>query len=123
MSRKRILLVDDAKTILMMEKMLIGSSRFTIVTACNGAEALATARAEQPDLILMDIVMPVMNGLDALKAMRATESLKSTPIIMVSTRSELESLEAAFINGCTDFVTKPIDGVELMAKIHNFLGE
>lgn len=123
MARKKILLVDDSKTVLMMERMLIGSTRYDIVTASDGAEAVAKASKDKPDLILMDIMMPVMNGLDAVKALRGMDETKWVPIIMVTTRSEMESIEKSYINGCTDFVTKPIDGAELMAKIQSFLGE
>ena len=69
--RKKVLLIDDSSTILMMERMILAKLSLDLVTAMNGEEALARAEAERPDLILMDLVMPQMNGLEACKRLRA----------------------------------------------------
>ena len=122
MIRKKILLVDDSATILMMERMILNKGPYELVTATNGEEALAKARAERPDVILMDVVMPKMNGFEACRAIRADEDLKSTPIIMVTTRGEGENVEAGFESGCNDYVTKPINTNELLTKLRDVLG-
>ena len=119
---KRILLVDDAETILTLEKMVLGD-HYDIVTACNGSEAVDRASAEKPDLILMDLMMPKMSGLDACRALQRQGDTRSIPIIMVTTRSEQELVQEALLAGCLDYVTKPIDSVELLAKVRNILGE
>src|ERR1044071_3634448 len=98
MSRK-ILLVDDSATVLMMERMILASERFQIVTAGNGEEAHTRAREELPDLILMDIVMPKMNGIMACRAIKQDPATKHIPIILVTTRGEAESLEAGYESG------------------------
>src|SRR5690348_634917 len=121
MSRK-VLLVDDSATVLMMERMILAAERFEIVTASNGLEAQEVAKREQPDLILMDIVMPRMTGLEACKAMRADPATSHIPIILVTTRGEASSMEQGYENGCNDYVTKPVNSTELLTKIRNILG-
>lgn len=121
MSRK-ILLVDDSATVLMMERMILASERFQIVTAANGEEAQLRAKSEQPDLILMDIVMPKLNGLQACQAIKSDPETAHIPIILVTTRGEAASLEAGYSSGCSDYVTKPVNSAELLSKIRNILG-
>lgn len=121
--KKKILLVDDADTILMMERMILRSGSYTLVTAKDGREAVAKAVTERPDLILLDIVMPKMNGFDTCKQLRQQEATRHIPIIMVTTRGEAENVETGFKSGCTDYITKPINGLELLSKVRNYLGE
>lgn len=123
MDRKKILLVDDSNTILMMEKMILTKGHYTMVTASNGEEAVAKAESESPDLILMDVVMPKMDGFEAVRRIRRLAAVASVPIIMVTTRGEEHNIETGYEAGCTDYVTKPIDGLELMAKLRNYLGQ
>ncbi|HKQ07989.1 MAG TPA: response regulator [Blastocatellia bacterium] len=122
MTRKKILLVDDTETILLMEKMILTRS-YDLVTAKNGEEAITTTIAEQPDLILMDVMMPKMDGLEACKHIKEIPGFSLIPIIMVTTRGEVQNVETAFANGCTDYVTKPINTVELLAKVRNYIGQ
>jgi CheY-like chemotaxis protein len=121
--RKKILLVDDSNTVLLLERMILSQERYEVVTARNGVEGVAQARAEQPDLILLDVVMPQMGGLEALAAIRADDTTRHIPVIMVTTRSEPASLETGFARGCNDYVTKPVNSSELLAKVRNLLGD
>lgn len=121
--KKKVLLVDDSQTVLMMEKMILAKGSFDIVTARDGMEAVTKAKAERPDVILLDVMMPKMDGLAACAALRAQEETSHVPIIMVTTRGEEENIETAFRNGCTDYITKPINGLELLTKLGNVLGE
>lgn len=120
---KKILLVDDSSTVLMMERMILSQGRYELFTAKNGREAIERARQERPDLILLDVVMPELDGFGALEAIRADEAIRDTPIIMVTTRSEAQSLERGYARGCNDYVTKPVNSSELLAKVRNLLGE
>ncbi len=120
---KKILLVDDSKTSLFHERMLLKNGPYTLLTAEDGEEAIRKALAERPDLILMDIVMPKMTGFEAVEALRQKQETKDTPIIMVTTRGEGPNVEQGFASGCTDYITKPIDGVELLSKVRSYLGE
>jgi len=121
--KKKILLVDDSKTILMMERMVLGSGGYQIVTASDGEEGVARALAERPDLILMDVVMPKLSGFEACRRLRQEEVTRDVPIILVTTRGEPSNVEAGYACGCTDYITKPIDSVELLAKLRDQLGE
>jgi DNA-binding response OmpR family regulator len=123
MSRKKILLVDDSSTILMMEKFILRNGPYEIVTANNGEEGVLKAAEQMPDLILLDVIMPKMGGFEACKLLRSTRATSEIPIIMVTTRGEAANVEAGWANGCTDYVTKPINAIELLAKVRNFLGE
>ena len=121
MPRKTILLVDDSSTILMMEKFILRNDPFELLTATNGAEAVNKAIASQPDLILLDVIMPTMGGFEACRLIRENEATRSIPIIMVTTRGEAPNVEAGWVSGCTDYVTKPINAVELLAKVRSIL--
>jgi len=120
---KKILLVDDSNTILMMERMVLKKTDYQIITAHDGEEGVRRALAERPDVILMDVVMPKMNGFEACRRLRQEEATKRTPIIMVTTRAEAINVEAGFESGCNDYVTKPIDALELLSKLRDQLGE
>jgi two-component system alkaline phosphatase synthesis response regulator PhoP len=119
---KKILLVDDSATVLMMERMILAAERFEIVTASNGLEGQEKAKSERPDLILMDIVMPQMTGIQACKALRADPATRDIPIILVTTRGEADSMEQGYESGCNDYVTKPVNSAELLSKVRNLLG-
>ncbi|HKS23445.1 MAG TPA: response regulator [Thermoanaerobaculia bacterium] len=120
--RKKVLLVDDSATVLMMEKMLLSKGPYNVVTARDGREAIEKAKSEQPDVVLLDVVMPNLDGLSACAAIRQQPETAHIPIVMVTTRGEEANVETAFRNGCTDYVTKPINGVELLTKLANILG-
>ena len=122
MERKKILLVDDSATILMMEKLILGNGPYELITANNGEEAVKKAADNQPDLILLDVIMPKMGGFEACRRIRAAEGTRSIPINMVTTRGEAANVEAGWANGCTDYVTKPINSAELLAKVRDLLG-
>lgn len=122
MEEKLILVVDDSKTSLMMSQMILKKYPCRVITAEDGAQAVEVAASRHPDLILMDVVMPNMNGFEALKAIRSNESIRHIPIIMVTTRSEADNIEVGFRNGCNDYVIKPFSSVELLEKIENLIG-
>jgi CheY-like chemotaxis protein len=122
MSRKKILAVDDSETILLIEKAILGRV-FDVMTAGSGEESLGRARTDRPDLVLMDLELPGMNGFEACRRLRAEPDTRETPIILVTSHSEVESLEGAFLHGCTDYVIKPINGDELLLKVRSYLGE
>ncbi len=122
MERKKILLVDDSNTILMMERMILNKGPYVTVTASNGEEAIQKSQAEKPDLILMDVVMPKMDGFEACRRIRRETTTAQIPIIMVTTRGEAQNVEIGYKAGCTDYVTKPIDSTELLTKLRSYLG-
>ena len=115
--RKKILIVDDSSTMVLMQRMVLTKNSFDVVTDGDGEEAIGVAVREKPDLILMDVVMPKMNGFEACKRIRQEESIRNTPVIMVTTRGEVVNVERGFESGCNDYVTKPINPVELLTKV------
>ena len=123
MDRKKILLVDDSSTVLLMERMILSKSDYDVVTARDGLEGLEKARAERPDLILMDVIMPRMDGFEAVRQLRQEDATREIPVIMVTTRGELQSVESGYASGCNEYVTKPINGLELLAKVKSCLGQ
>ena len=116
------MLVDDSATALMWERMILKGEPYDVLTARDGDEAVRTALAERPDLILMDVVMPGMSGFDACRALRQAPATRSVPIIMVTTRGEAQNVEEGFQSGCSDYITKPIDRLELLSKVKSYLG-
>ena len=123
MGQKKILLVDDSAVALMATKMIVRrSGKYDLLQASDGEEAVAMAIAEHPDLIVMDVVMPKMGGFEACRALRQEEATKEIPIIMVTTRGEPENVETGYASGCNDYVTKPINAMELMEKVESLIG-
>ena len=123
MARKKILVVDDSGTARMLEQMALGRSHYDVVQAKDGAEAVRIARRELPDLILMDVMMPQMDGYTACRAIRAQFETQTIPVIMVTTRGEPVNVETGYSSGCNDYVTKPVNTVELLAKVRSLIGE
>lgn len=121
--RKKILIVDDSKTTLFLEAMILKNGPYDLFTASNGQEAVEKAVACRPDLILMDVVMPKMTGFEACRELRQRDEAQGIPIILVTTRGEAENVECGFENGCSDYITKPINGLELLSKVKDHLGE
>ena len=123
MAARKILLVDDSETILQLEQMILAKEPYKLLIAHDGAEGVAQALENSPDLILMDVVMPRMGGFEALRELRSHPTTSSVPIVMVSTKAEADSIETGYANGCSDYIVKPIDSMELIAKVHDLLGD
>lgn len=123
MASRKILLVDDSETVLQMEQMILAKSSYELILARDGEEGVAKALTTQPDLILMDVVMPKMNGFEAVKRLRENAQTRSVPIVMVTSKAEAESMETGYQTGCSDYIIKPIDHLELATKVKNLLGE
>jgi PleD family two-component response regulator len=123
MTRKKILLVDDSRTSLFMEQMILKKGPYDIVTAGDGQEAVEKATAFQPDLIVMDVIMPRMTGFEACAELRKHKETEQIPVILVTTRGEGDNVEKGYAAGCNDYVTKPVNGAELLAKVRNQLAE
>jgi CheY-like chemotaxis protein len=121
--QKTILLVDDSAVAMMNEKLILRRAhKYAVLEAKDGVEAVAVAMAKKPDLIVMDVVMPRVNGIEACRLLRNKEATKDIPIILVTTRGEVENVEAGYAAGCSDYVTKPVNSGELLTKIANLIG-
>jgi CheY-like chemotaxis protein len=118
---EKILLVDDTVTVVMSERLLLNGQGFDIATAYNGAEALEKVKNDPPDLILCDMLMPIMGGIEFLSALRNISKFRNIPVIMVTTQGNALQMKECFEAGCNDFVTKPINKKEILAKIKRHL--
>lgn len=121
MSAPKVLLVDDVKLLLELEKSFLKYSAVRVLTASNGEEALEVARSERPDLIFMDLNMPVMDGNKCCAVLKADPGLRSIPVIMVTTAgSQIDELRCREA-GCDDYLTKPIDRRLFLEKGRRFV--
>lgn len=113
-----ILIVDDEKRLVSLVESYLTQEGYRAVTAYNGKEALVVADKEKPDLIILDIMMPEMNGYDFMRAHRAEHD---TPIIMLTAKVEDDDKVIGLELGADDYVTKPFKPRELMARVRNVL--
>lgn len=117
----KILIVDDEADLVSTIQYRLKFANCQVVTASNGKEGLEKAASEQPDLILLDTNMPVMNGPEMLECLRNDPAVKDIPVIMLTARCEAQDVAAASAHGIADYVTKPFDFADLMAKIKGVL--
>jgi len=119
--QKKVLVVDDIAANREMLKDLLGSLGFEIHLAVNGLEGLEQAMAVRPDVILMDIVMPIMDGLEATRHIRQTPGLEKVPLIAISASVTKEDQDESIVAGANAFMTKPIQQNTLLHKLGEFL--
>jgi two-component system cell cycle response regulator len=110
MSRKKVLLVDDVHLILELEKAFLKGLPVDILVAHNGKEALELAKRELPDLIYLDLNMPIMDGPTCCRALKADPSTRWIPVVMVTTAGREPDKLLCQAAGCDDYITKPING-------------
>jgi len=118
---KRILVVEDQEDNRRIVRDLLAANDYDMTEAENGEEALAAVQKERPDLILMDIQLPVMDGYEATRRIKADPAMSSIPIIAVTSYALSGDEEKARAAGCNDFVPKPYSPRELLAKIRQYL--
>ncbi|MBW7860667.1 MAG: response regulator [Rhodocyclaceae bacterium] len=114
---KKILVVDDSPTERFAMTELLTSNGYQVVTAENGEDAIAKSKSELPDLILMDVVMPGMNGYQATRTISRDEATRAIPIIMCTSKALETDKIWGMRQGAFDYLVKPIDHAELLARI------
>lgn len=119
--RKKILLVDDTATVRMLERAILGSE-YEYVEAQNGLEAVSQAIQRQPDLILMDLNMPVRDGIDGLRELKQEKSTQTIPVIIITSESEPDKRDRCLALGCAEFLAKPLDKNRLKETVRRYLG-
>ena len=117
----KILIVEDDELNRDSLRRLLRRRGFEIVLAVDGEDGIATARAEAPDLILMDMSLPVVDGWEATRQLKADPAVRATPIIALTAHAMSSDRDKALAAGCDDFDTKPIDLDRLLPKIHALL--
>jgi len=121
MPKKRILLVDDDRDFVEMLTDLMETSGYEVLTALSGEEGIEKCKESSPDLILLDIMLPQIDGLDVLYMLRNLYNTKTIPIIIVIGKTEMESFFQAKGFGATDYIMKPFHPEELLALIAKHL--
>ncbi len=117
---KKIMIVEENELNIDLLIQLL-EDEYELITALNGAEAVKLAAQEIPDLILMDMAMPVMDGWEATRRIKAQDALREIPIIGLSSYAMVGDAEKALEAGCDDYLTKPLDEDLLFEKLNNFL--
>lgn len=117
----KVLTVDDSKTIRMIVKKAFQSYDCAIFEAENGAEGLAAATKEKPGLIILDITMPVMNGIEMLDRLKSDPELKNIPVIMLTAESGKDNVLNIVKKGIKDYMVKPFKGEELIERIRKIM--
>jgi len=118
---EKILLVDDVKLFLEMQKGLLDSSYVQLFTAANGLEALSVARQEAPDLIITDNHMPIMDGITCCQEIRKDPQLKHIPVIIISNATNDSDKQKYLSMGFNDIIPKPIDSKLYLATIRKYI--
>jgi two-component system alkaline phosphatase synthesis response regulator PhoP len=116
-----VLVVDDDPVIQKLLQVNFEMEGYDVVIAGDGEEGLAMAREEQPDVVLLDVMMPKMNGLDVAAAMRSDATTEGIPIIMLSAKAQASDVQAGLDLGVDDYVTKPFDPLELLDRVSAIL--
>ena len=116
-----ILIVDDNPANVEILQMRLAANHYEIITAADGEEGLAMARDTQPDLILLDIMMPKMDGIEVCRHIRADTSLPFIPIIMVTAKADSKDVVAGLEAGGDEYLTKPVDHAALVARVKSML--
>lgn len=124
MGLKKILLVDDSCTARLVNRMVFSQkSNYELISAVDGKEAVERARNDKPDLILMDIMMPRMTGLEACRVIKQDQATSKIPVILLTTRGEESYVQEGYASGCSDYLTKPVNDTELLDLLKAYLGE
>lgn len=121
MSKKRVLIVDDDAKIRKLLRVALQSSGYETIEAENGERGIKLAKENIPDLILMDIQMPVMDGISALKIIRLDESTKSIPVIAQTSYAMRGDKEKFLAEGFDSYISKPIDVKEFLRRIEEII--
>ncbi len=118
---KKVLIADDEPNIVISLEFLLRREGFEVLVAVDGEEALAKARAEKPDLVLLDVMMPKMNGFDVCQALRADPELAGMRVLMLTAKGRDTEVSKGLGLGADAYVTKPFSTKELVTQIRSLL--
>ncbi len=119
--KPKILVIEDHQNITLVEKMCLEAEGFQVLTATDGIQGLELALNEHPDLILLDILIPKMNGYLVLKALQENQSTMEIPVVVTSAKAQIDDLRRAFTFKIHSYLTKPFTPNELTAKVTEVL--
>lgn len=122
MSKAKVLIVDDEPFNIDVLEQALDGTNYQVITATNGQEAWAKIQSEQPDLILLDLMMPVMDGFAVLAKVKEDSMLRDIPIIIVSAEQDSKSVVKGIKQGAEDYLTKPVNTDQFVQKVKEYLG-
>lgn len=118
----RILVADDEPHIRKLVSFTLGNRGYDVVEACDGGEAFERACAESPDIVLLDVMMPVMTGYEVLEKLKADDRTKEIPVVMLSAKSQQTEVQAGLARGAQEYICKPFTPKDLVQRIAEILG-
>jgi DNA-binding response OmpR family regulator len=121
MKKGRILVVDDEVNITQILQFSIGAEGFEVLPAQNGEEAIEKARREQPDLIILDIMMPKIDGYEACRILKANPLTRHIPVVLLTAKGREIDKRLGYEVGATDYIVKPFSPNKLIERIHRLL--
>jgi len=122
MERKKVLVVDDEEQLATLIKMRLEANGFAVVTASDGSQGLEMAVLEQPNLILLDVMMPKMDGHEVLRRLKYSEQTRHIPVAMLTARGDTSSILKAQEMGAKDYLIKPFESDELVEFVKQHVG-
>ncbi len=117
-----ILIVDDSQDIALISARMLSQRGFAVITASEGAEALAIVARQRPDCVLLDVMMPRMSGLEVLERLKADPTTASIPVIMVTAKTTDDDVLSGYQQGADYYITKPFTADELVYGVNLVLG-
>jgi CheY-like chemotaxis protein len=117
MDSKRILVVDDEPRVREMIEFRLRQYGYDVLQAADGREALSVASEEQPDLVLLDVMMPELDGFQVCSRLKQHEATEHIPVVMLTAKAEAKDVTRAFNSGAVDYVVKPYDPLVLQQKV------
>jgi DNA-binding response OmpR family regulator len=121
MADAKVLLVDDDPVILKLLQVNFEMEGYNVLTANDGVEGLEKARAERPDVVILDIMMPRMDGLEVTRELKGDDSTKDMPILLLSAKAQASDIQLGREVGADDYLTKPFDPLELLERVGEIL--
>ncbi len=120
---KKIVLAEDEPQIARLIEFKLKKEGYSVTWKENGEEALKAIKEDKPDIILLDIMMPVMGGYEVLRRLKEDENLKSVPVIMLTARAQEKDVVKGIAMGAEDYITKPFHPAELLVRVKRILGK
>ena len=117
-----MLVVDDDPVILRLLEVNFEMEGFTVLTAGDGEEGVESARANRPDLVVSDVMMPRVSGLELVERLKGDPATRGIPVILLSAKAQVDDIRAGLAAGADDYVTKPFEPLELVDRVNKLLG-
>ncbi|MBV8979640.1 MAG: response regulator [Acidimicrobiia bacterium] len=118
-----VLIVDDDPVVRRMLQLSFESEGFDVLTAADGLEGLETMRSGKPNVVVLDIMMPKLDGMKVMRELQGDDALRGTPVILLSAKATSLDIELGLKAGASDYVTKPCDPIELVERVRSLLAK